>query len=258
MSVALLMYSPSRLLLWSQVIYLCGALLTLGAAALVLYERRFPGRGLPLRRRLSVEALVVIAAAAALLGVIGAVHFGSVASHVAELDVARYKAAANVTVAQAQRDAEFAKALAASATGAAAAAKRIEAASGQGNTGHRSLTVEQQAGIAVKLSSLRGRVDLFYQYDPAIFPLAQEIANSLTGWDIHSFEPSGEAGQGISIEYDPRNPQSKHTAEQVAEELRACSLPVNAPAGDLPSAANYTSKLGEKAESPLRITVGRT
>jgi hypothetical protein len=97
--------TASSLLLWSNRVYVTGAVLTLASAGMVLFEKRSRNQGRPLRLGLTTEIVVIIAAFICLCGTVGAISFGNVVSHLKDIDLATYKAGADTKIAQANRDA---------------------------------------------------------------------------------------------------------------------------------------------------------
>lgn len=112
MLLVLSLDSASHLLRWSNIVYVAGAVLTLSSAALVLYEKRSKSQGVSLRWSFKTEILVIVAAFVSLIGTIGAIHFGSVVSHLKDTDLAKYKTTADAGIAQANKDAAVANAIA--------------------------------------------------------------------------------------------------------------------------------------------------
>ena len=106
--------TASSLLLWSNRIYVTGAVLTLTSAAMVLYEKHSKNLGRSIRWGLTTEIVVIIAAFICLCGTIGAITFGNIVSHLKDVDLATYKATADTKIAQANKDAD--KALSDAAT----------------------------------------------------------------------------------------------------------------------------------------------
>src|SRR5580658_10285777 len=85
MYVATPLDSASHLLIASNIIYVAGAVLTLGAAIHVLWEKRAVLAGRRLQESFWAEASVVVAAAVSVLGTIGAIYFSSVVSHLKDV-----------------------------------------------------------------------------------------------------------------------------------------------------------------------------
>ncbi len=112
MTSASLVDSASSRLLWSNVIYVSGAALTLLAAMLVFIERRLIAAGIRERTTLITEWAVIGAAIISFFGTIGAVRYGSLVSHLKDDDLAAYEASAQVQIAQANRDAANANSVA--------------------------------------------------------------------------------------------------------------------------------------------------
>ncbi len=112
MMLVLSLDSASHLLRWSNIVYVAGAVLTLSSAALVLYEKRSKSKGVSQRWSFKTEILVIVAAFVSLIGTIGAIYFGSVVSHLKDMDLAKYKITADAGIAQANKDAAVANAIA--------------------------------------------------------------------------------------------------------------------------------------------------
>lgn len=96
--------SAAQLLTWSNRIYVIGAVLTLASAAMVLYEKHSKNQGRAVRWGLATEIVVIIAAFICLCGTVGAISFGNVVSHLKDADLAAYEKAADLQIAQAQKD----------------------------------------------------------------------------------------------------------------------------------------------------------
>ena len=273
--------SASNLLTWSNRIYVFGAILTVASAAMVLYEKRSKNQGRELKWGLATEITVIIAAFISLCGTVAAVSFGNVVSKIKDADLAAYEKQADLKIAQANNGSDVAKAIAASANATAATAnqKAAEASTKAENSQSslqqeqakraaieekmrpRSLSQTQQATIASRMNAFRQRIDfVWYPNDTEILPLAQSIATSLPGWDIHPFQPmQGGTMRGIEIEFDPHNPTAASAASALAKVLRGCSLQTSDPAGDLPSLSQlsaFTGRLNDRPDAPLRITIG--
>jgi hypothetical protein len=97
--------SASRLLTWSNGIYVVGAVLTLSSAAMVLYEKHSKNIGRALKWGFATEIVVIVAAFISLAGTIGAIEFGSIVSRLKDVDLAAYKKSADIQIAQANKDA---------------------------------------------------------------------------------------------------------------------------------------------------------
>lgn len=101
--------SASSWLTWSNVVYVGGAVLTLAAAMHVLYEKRAVIAGRRTKESFISEALVILAATVSLAGTIGAIHFGNVVSKLKDDELAMYKKAADLRLAELATEAEQAK-----------------------------------------------------------------------------------------------------------------------------------------------------
>lgn len=115
MTTSLSVDSASHLLTTSNVIYVVGAVLTLSSAAMVMYEKNSKNKGIELRWGLTTEIVVIVAAFVSLIGTIGAIQFGRTVSHLKDVSLETYKTQAKIQIAQAEKDAETAKANAAAA-----------------------------------------------------------------------------------------------------------------------------------------------
>ena len=104
--------SASSWLKGSNVLYVCGAVLTLAAAAHVLVEKRAVLAGKRSKESFWAEASVVLAALVSVLGTIGAIHFSNVVSHLKDVALLEYQQKAGIEIAQANADAVTAKAVA--------------------------------------------------------------------------------------------------------------------------------------------------
>jgi hypothetical protein len=100
--------SASSWLTWSNVVYVGGAVLTLTAAMHVLYEKRAFASGKRKTESFLSEAMVIAAAFVSLLGTIGAIHFGNVVSKLKDDDLAQYKKAADIKIAQSEAESKIA------------------------------------------------------------------------------------------------------------------------------------------------------
>ncbi len=107
--------TASSLLWWSNVLYVVGAVLTLGTSAIVLFEKRQIGKGLQVKQSVRNEVFFLISALICLAGTCGAIYFGKRVSEIKDADLATYETSADVQIAQAQNDAAKAKAAAAAA-----------------------------------------------------------------------------------------------------------------------------------------------
>lgn len=101
--------SASKLLAWSNRIYVFGAILTFTSAAMVLYEKRSKNQGREVRWGLATEIIVIVAAFICLCGTIGAISFGNIVSHLKDIDLASYKKSADLQIAQANESARKAE-----------------------------------------------------------------------------------------------------------------------------------------------------
>jgi len=106
--------TASSLLCWSNVLYVVGAILTLGTSALVLFEKRLAGKGVEIKHSVRNEVFFVASAVICLAGTCGAIYFGGRVSDIKDADLAAYKKTADGQIAQANEDA--AKALSDAAT----------------------------------------------------------------------------------------------------------------------------------------------
>jgi hypothetical protein len=106
--------TASSLLCWSNVLYVVGAILTLGTSALVLFEKRLAGKGVEIKHSVRNEVFFVASAVICLAGTCGAIYFGGRVSDIKDADLAAYKKTADGQIAQANKDA--AKALSDAAT----------------------------------------------------------------------------------------------------------------------------------------------
>lgn len=97
--------TASSLLLWSNVLYVVGALLTLGTSALVLFEKRQIGKGVDIKHSVRNEVFFVSSAVICLAGTCGAIYFGNSVSDIKDADLTRYKITADGKIADANRDA---------------------------------------------------------------------------------------------------------------------------------------------------------
>jgi hypothetical protein len=105
MMLALPLDSASRLLDASNCLYVVGALLTLGSAAMVLYEKRSKSKGLDIRWGFATEVVVIVAAFISLTGTIGAICFGYVVNRLKDADLQQYKDDADKKIASAGENA---------------------------------------------------------------------------------------------------------------------------------------------------------
>jgi hypothetical protein len=97
--------SASHWLNWSNVLYVGGAGLTVAAAMYVLYENRAIAAGKRVKYYVLSEIITALAAIISLVGTIGAIHFSNAVSHFKDVDLATYKTAADIKIAQAQTEA---------------------------------------------------------------------------------------------------------------------------------------------------------
>jgi hypothetical protein len=104
--------SASHSLAWSNVLYVVGALLTLGSAGMVLYEKRSRIQGLELRWGLATETIVIVAAFISFTGTVGALLFGHIVSGLKDAALTQYEKAADVKIADANSVADSARVLA--------------------------------------------------------------------------------------------------------------------------------------------------
>jgi len=97
--------TASSLLWWSNVLYVVGAVLTLGTSAVVLFEKRQAGKGIEVRHSVRNEVFFVTSALICLAGTCGAIYFSNKVSHIKDADLAAYKVSAGLQIAHAQDDA---------------------------------------------------------------------------------------------------------------------------------------------------------
>src|ERR1039458_1948432 len=116
--------TASSLLWWSNVLYVVGALLTLGTSAMVLFEKRQAGKGIEVKHSVRNEVFFVSSALICLAGTCGAIYFSSKVSNIKDADLAAYKVSAGLQIAQANNAAEQAKAVAATASNNVAGANK--------------------------------------------------------------------------------------------------------------------------------------
>jgi len=114
MIVASSIDSASSWLWWSNIMYIGGAVLTLGAAMHVRHEKRRVDAGMSSKVSFASEASVIAAALVSLAGTAGAIYFGDRVSHYKDVDLATYKTGADIKIAQTNKDA--AKAISDAAT----------------------------------------------------------------------------------------------------------------------------------------------
>ncbi len=84
-------------------------MLTLGSAALVLYEKHSKNQGKMLKWSLLSEIAVIFAALVSLCGTIGAIRFRDIVSHIKDVDLHAYKTKADLTIADANKTAAQAR-----------------------------------------------------------------------------------------------------------------------------------------------------
>jgi len=94
--------SASSWLWWSNIVYIGGAALTLGAAMVIFMEKRLIASGRRTGNLLITEFVVIGAAFVSLLGTTGAVHFGNTVSNLKDAELAAYEKAADLKIAQEQ------------------------------------------------------------------------------------------------------------------------------------------------------------
>lgn len=145
MVIAVPLNTASSLLLWSNCIYVTGAVLTLTSAAMVLYEKHSKSQGQALRWGLTPEIVVIVAAFICLCGTVGAISFGNMVSHLKDVDLEAYKTSARLQISQANTFAATANQKAQEAREAAAKVEQENALLGS--------SVERNAEIARKAES---------------------------------------------------------------------------------------------------------
>lgn len=101
--------TASSLLLWSNVIYVVGAVLTLGTSAMVLFEKRQAGKGIEVKHSVRNEVIFATSALICLSGTLGAIYFGGRVSDIKDADLAAYKVTAGVQIATANASAKEAE-----------------------------------------------------------------------------------------------------------------------------------------------------
>jgi hypothetical protein len=101
--------TASSLLLWSNVVYIVGAVLTLGTSALVLFEKRQIGKGLEVKHSVRNEVFFAASALICLSGTCGAVYFGGVVSNLKDTDLSHFETQSEIDIAASNKVAEQAK-----------------------------------------------------------------------------------------------------------------------------------------------------
>jgi hypothetical protein len=126
--------TASSWLWWSNVLYVVGAVLTLGTSAVVLFEKRQAGKGIEIKHSVRNEIFFVTSALICLAGTCGAIYFSTKVSNIKDADLAAYKVTAGIQIAQANKDA--AKAI----SDAATANQKVE------DTKHANLQLQIELG----------------------------------------------------------------------------------------------------------------
>ena len=267
--------TASSLLWWSNVLYVVGALLTLGTSAMVLFEKRQAGKGIEVKHSVRNEVFFVSSALICLAGTCGAIYFSSKVSNIKDADLAAYKVSAGLQIAQANNAAEQAKAVAATASNNVAGAnkkaaeanstaqlavldktkilhdnlalqQKIEAEQSarvviENKIAPRTLAPGQQQNIMYALHEKlkafdQKHLDLVYPpNDPEAENLDVSIGACFQGWTIYPFLPSWGLRSGIYIEFDPQNASAKREAEILVTAFRENGLSVSDAVGDLPN-----------------------
>lgn len=232
MIVTLPLNSASSRLLWSNVVYVAGAALTLVAVALVFIEKRLIAAGIREKTMLITEWVAIGAAIISLVGTVGAVHYGNVVSHLRDVDLATYKAGMSLQIAQEERRVADANKAASSANKEAADANvkagkavldkvailnenlKLKSQIEQERTARmqieqrlapRQLTHQQQLILEGQLRKYPPQNAEFvvYQGNPEADFLAGEIRWVIGNlkWKCATVEPIGGSMKGIRIEY---------------------------------------------------------
>ncbi len=182
--------SAAELLKWSNVAYVAGSVFTLGSAGMVLYEKRAKNEGHALGWVLRTEIVVIIAAFISLAGTVGAITFGTVVSHLKDVDFENYKQSSQLQIANAmQKTAE--------ATASAELA-RAGVADVKGAISSRVLTLAQRQALGRKVGGTQFVVLDTIGGDPDGLAFANQIRDSLQkgGWKV-------SVQNGLVFEEDP-------------------------------------------------------
>jgi hypothetical protein len=232
--------SASRLLDWSNVLYVGGAALTVASAMYILWENRAIASGKRVKFYLLSEFIVALAAAASLIGTIGAIHFGNLVSHIKDDELSHYQAQAKIDIANAESAAATANATARTADRKAQEARQKADST---ETANAKLRIEvfkheaeaKQANIA--LAAQTEKVNQFaqgvaqqqqgmaqqMQASPSIGePQIQQLANLLRPY----------AGQTISV-HTMMDARSQRLARQLEEAFQRAGVKIGMNMTDL-------------------------
>jgi flagellar biosynthesis GTPase FlhF len=247
--------TASSLLLWSNVIYVVGAVLTLGTSALVLFEKRQAGKGIEIKHSVRNEVFFVTSALICLAGTCGAIYFSNKVSDIKDTDLAAYKTSAGLQIAQSNKDAAKAISDAATANKSAEETKQANLRLQSELTKHEGHEQEAEAKLAAQnketsdfahsLQQQQATMQEQAKVSPQLTPYQiQALANVLrpfAGQDVSLHITSdtvvARLGATIHMAFDQAGVTAKSYSADMGALYQGVSVAVHDP-NDVPPIAN--------------------
>jgi hypothetical protein len=179
MIVSLSIDSASSALWWSNIVYIGGAVLTLGAAMHVRHEKRRVDAGQKSKVSFASEASVIAAAIVSLAGTAGAIYFGDLVGHLKDLELAHYQTQTGIDIAKANTATGVANASAGAANQKAEEAKLKAEATARSNAELQIELIHEQSIARTAEAGLSKQNEKTEQYTHALQMQQENMAQQM-------------------------------------------------------------------------------